>query len=190
MFLPLTPQVETLELKIQEGSSNRAIIHRSLIPGKTSDLKARGKESPKAPESAKPSKAPKLMSSESPTESTTKMGTCVRCLAVGELKLVPKDDDSNYVLKSDDFKGDEELKLRVIHYRRKKRISGCFYADCPPNYPSFEGIFYYEHFPETPDKKQKLYKSLEFAIGKYNREKGDYYGVELRSGGSMVSMLW
>ncbi|CAL1377754.1 unnamed protein product [Linum trigynum] len=158
----------------------------------TSELKARGKESPKAPEPAKPSKAPKLMSSESPTESTTKMGTCVRCLAVGELKLVPKNDDSNYVVKSDDFKGDEELKLRVIHYRRKKWISGCFYADCPPNYPSFEGIYYYEHLPVTPDTKQKLDKSLQFAIDKYNKEKGDNLTLDgilhtnLETYGSMI----
>ncbi|CAN1234617.1 hypothetical protein LINPERPRIM_LOCUS4265 [Linum perenne] len=43
---------------------------------------------------------------------------CKRCRQLAELKLQSKPDDDEYVYRNDDFFGDEELRLRVIHYRR------------------------------------------------------------------------
>ncbi|CAI0400158.1 unnamed protein product [Linum tenue] len=61
------------------------------------------------------------------------IGRCKRCRELDKLKLKPKPDDHDYIGQSDDFEGDEELMLRVIHYRRKCEVTGGFDVDCPPS---------------------------------------------------------
>ncbi|CAN1234615.1 hypothetical protein LINPERPRIM_LOCUS4264 [Linum perenne] len=49
---------------------------------------------------------------------------CKRCRQLAELKLQSKPDDDEYVCPDDDFYDDEELRLRVIHYRRTLDLNG------------------------------------------------------------------
>ncbi|CAL1393058.1 unnamed protein product [Linum trigynum] len=69
-------------------------------------------------------------------------GECARCRELDKLKLKPKPDDLDYICQGDDFEGDEELMLRVIHYRRKCNVTG------------------------------KVTKWVKFVIDTYNQQKG------------------
>ncbi|CAN0928494.1 hypothetical protein LINGRAHAP2_LOCUS36535 [Linum grandiflorum] len=72
---------------------------------------------------------------------------CKCCRELAKLKLEHQPDDLEYVYPSDDnFFGDEELRLRVIHYRRERWMTGCFDVGCHPNFPSFGGTFHRDHF--------------------------------------------
>ncbi|CAI0459466.1 unnamed protein product [Linum tenue] len=60
-------------------------------------------------------------------------GECKRCRELDKLKLEPKPDDLDYICQDDDFQGDEELMLRVIHYRRKRDVTGVNEDLLPPD---------------------------------------------------------
>ncbi|CAN1175999.1 hypothetical protein LINPERHAP2_LOCUS32277 [Linum perenne] len=92
---------------------------------------------------------------------------CKRCRQLAELKLQSKPDDDEYVYRNDDFFGDEELRLRVIHYRRTMWQNGCFDVDCFPNYPSFGAVYHRDHYYVFPNFDKLLWKSLKFAINTY-----------------------
>ncbi|CAI0400159.1 unnamed protein product, partial [Linum tenue] len=50
------------------------------------------------------------------------IGRCKRCRELDKLK--PKPDENDYIWQDEDFGGDEELMLWVIHYRRKCEVTG------------------------------------------------------------------
>ncbi|CAN0928491.1 hypothetical protein LINGRAHAP2_LOCUS36532 [Linum grandiflorum] len=70
---------------------------------------------------------------------------CKCCRELAKLKLEPQSDDDEYASPDEDFYGDEELRLRVIHYRRERWMTGCFDVGCYPNLPSFSGCFHRDH---------------------------------------------
>ncbi|CAL1393051.1 unnamed protein product [Linum trigynum] len=99
-------------------------------------------------------------------------GECKRCRELDKLKLKPKPDDLDYIWQDDDFEGDEELMLRVIHYRRKRNVTGCFDVDCPPS--SHWGRLYpREHYSmRVRDYDKRLKTCVKFVIDTYNEQKG------------------
>ncbi|CAI0419244.1 unnamed protein product [Linum tenue] len=98
--------------------------------------------------------------------------SCQRCQKLREREFKPKDDDCNYLYDKDDFEGDEELKLRVIHHRKKKWITGGFYADCQPAYTRYGGIYHQEHHWEVLNLDEMIRSSVRFVIKQYKKLKG------------------
>ncbi|CAL1393052.1 unnamed protein product [Linum trigynum] len=100
-------------------------------------------------------------------------GECARCRELDKLKLKPKPDDLDYIYEDDDFEGDEELMLRVIHYRRKCEVTGRFDVDCPPPTSHCASIYPREHYSMcVRDYEKRLKMSVKFAIDTYNQHKG------------------
>ncbi|CAL1369133.1 unnamed protein product [Linum trigynum] len=99
------------------------------------------------------------------------LGRCKRCRELDKLKLEPKPDDHDYIGQSDDFKGDEELMLRVIHYRRKCKVTGGFDVDCPPS-SEYGYIYRLEHY-HTIDRNfdKKVERAVKFVVDTYNQQK-------------------
>ncbi|CAL1403995.1 unnamed protein product [Linum trigynum] len=99
-------------------------------------------------------------------------GDCKRCRELDKLKLKPKPDDHDYIYQSDDFEGDEELMLRVIHYRRTCELTGNFNVDCPPS-PEYAYIYNREHYYLSEgDLDKKVKRAVKFVIDAYNQQKG------------------
>ncbi|CAI0411259.1 unnamed protein product, partial [Linum tenue] len=100
---------------------------------------------------------------------------CQRCRQVDELTLVPLADDAMYLSPDDDFGGDQNLKLRVIRYRRKKWLTGGFDADCHPSYLTFGGIFQPYHYRFVVGFDRMVNGSVKYAISEYNRLKEFFF---------------
>ncbi|CAI0459465.1 unnamed protein product, partial [Linum tenue] len=91
-------------------------------------------------------------------------GECKRCRELDKLKLKPKPDDLDYICQDDDFQGDEELMLRVIHYRRKCEVTGCFDVDCPPS-SNWGRLYPREHYSMcVRDYDKRLKTCVKFVI--------------------------
>ncbi|CAI0412030.1 unnamed protein product [Linum tenue] len=104
---------------------------------------------------------------------------CQRCREVDELTLVPVADDAMYLSLDDDFGGDDNLKLRVIRYRRKKWLTGGFDADCHPSYLTFGGIFQPYHYRFVVGFDRMVHGSVKYAINEYNRLKEFFFLLKL-----------
>ncbi|CAL1376333.1 unnamed protein product [Linum trigynum] len=83
----------------------------------------------------------------------------------------PKEDDPKYIFEDGVFVG-EDVKLRVIHYRRKKWVTGCFYADCRPAHPGHGGIFHREHYRHILNMDEAIHSAVTFVINEYETVKG------------------
>ncbi|CAN1175997.1 hypothetical protein LINPERHAP2_LOCUS32276 [Linum perenne] len=66
-------------------------------------------------------------SSEEDSSSDDRCKPCKRCREIKNMKFVHSSDDPNFVFRNDDFNGDEELRLQVIHCRRIRKLSGYGY---------------------------------------------------------------
>ncbi|CAI0400161.1 unnamed protein product [Linum tenue] len=100
------------------------------------------------------------------------IGRCKRCRELDKLKLKPKPDDNDYIWQDDDFRGDEELMLRVIHYRRTCEVTGGFDVDCPPS-SEYGCIYRREHYhPTDRTFDKKVERAVKFVVDTYNQQKG------------------
>ncbi|CAN0928490.1 hypothetical protein LINGRAHAP2_LOCUS36531 [Linum grandiflorum] len=97
---------------------------------------------------------------------------CKCCAELAKLKLEPQPDDDEYASPDEDFFGDEELRLRVIHYRRERWMTGCFDVGCYPNLPSFSGVYHREHLRRRwsyPEFDRLMKVCVELAFKKYRQ---------------------
>ncbi|CAL1376320.1 unnamed protein product [Linum trigynum] len=112
---------------------------------------------------------------------------CKCCRELDSRDIKPQPDDDYFISPTDDFEGDDFLKLHVIHYRRKKWETGCFDIDCPPNYGGIGGIaFPGKHLYGDDIKSDKLLNDMaKHVVDTYNKEKGGklvFVGVRNVSG--------
>ncbi|CAN1730496.1 hypothetical protein LINPERHAP1_LOCUS961 [Linum perenne] len=112
-------------------------------------------------------------SSEEDSSSDDRCKPCKRCREIKNMKFGHSSDDPSFVKRSDIFNGDEELRLRVIHYRRIMKLSGGFDADCIPDigYLGPRPIdhfrqYRYSHFDEI------LRSSVKFVFDTYREKVG------------------
>ncbi|CAN1234614.1 hypothetical protein LINPERPRIM_LOCUS4264 [Linum perenne] len=132
------------------------------------------------------------LSPDSPTPLSYGNVRCKRCRQLAELKLQSKPDDDEYVCPDDDFYDDEELRLRVIHYRRTLDLNGvCFDVDCFPNYQSYGGVYHKDHYYLFPNFDKMIWKSLKFAINTYcEKEKKELVLLGLLNATAQVVGRW
>ncbi|CAI0419246.1 unnamed protein product [Linum tenue] len=101
---------------------------------------------------------------------------CKCCLELNSREIKPQPDDDDFITPSDDFGGDEFLKLHVVHYRRKIWETGvyCWDIDCPPRYGGIGGQAYPGKHLYGDDMKtdELLIDMAQHVVDTYNKEKG------------------